>query len=97
MDRSGERRTGTDRRARAEMYLPWQEADWAPGWDGVERRESERRRDAERRHRIAAGDQVPWYSDDWARARGARDFCDWLDRSALQAPNGLPHNWTPAA
>ncbi len=97
MDRSGDRRMGTERRRRTEVYLPWQEPDWTPGWDGRERRAGERRSGADRRRPIATGEQLQWYSDDWARARGARNFREWLDHSAGQAPIGLPHGWTPAA
>ncbi len=97
MDRSRERRTGTERRRRAEVYLPWQEPDWVPGWDGTESRGAERRTAADRRHPITAGADPQWYSDDWARARGARNLCEWLDRCARQAPIGLPGDWTPPA
>ena len=94
MDRSGDRRTGTDRRRRAEMFLPWQEPDWVLG-DGIERRSGERRSGADRRRHIAG--QPSWYSDDWARARGARGLCEWLDRCAGHASIGLPEDWHPAA
>lgn len=101
MDRNGERRMGSDRRRRAEVYFPWQEPDWVADrdadWDGIERRSADRRAGSDRRHPICRGDQPSCYSDDWARARGARNICEWLDRCARQPTIGLPRDWTPAA
>ena len=97
MDRNGERRDGADRRRRAEFVLPWQDPVWDTGWDGPERRVSDRRGDRDRRHVLPRTGELEWYSDDWARARGAQNFNAWLDRSAKQKPLGLPDGWSPAA
>lgn len=91
MDRNRERRTGTERRHRPELYLPWQEPARQSGWDGTERRSGERRTTVDRPPSPRPPhDDLERYSDDWARARGALTFNDWLDRSARQAPLGLP-------
>jgi len=97
MDRLRERRNGTDRRRRAEIVLPWQEPVWDTAWDRPERRMADRRGDGDRRHVVPRTDELEWYSDDWARARGAPSFNAWLDQSAKQSPLGLPAGWPPAA
>lgn len=98
MDRLGERRrSGSDRRRRAEIVLPWQDPVWDMGWDGPERRISERRADRDRRHALPRTDEPECYSDDWARARGAANFIAWLDQSAKILPLGLPGRWSPPA
>lgn len=97
MDRNRERRTGTEQRRRAEVYLPWQEPAWDSTWDGAERRSGERRSGTDRRHPIPSPDNAVRYSDDWARGHGALNFNEWLDRNARQAPIGLPRDWLPAA
>lgn len=96
MDRSGERRKRTERRQCVEVLLPWQNP-WDTGWDGPERRSSDRRGGGDRRQPVLRPDDLEWYSDDWARERGAPNFNAWLDQSAKHAPLGLPAGWSPAA
>jgi hypothetical protein len=97
MNRTGERRNGSERRRRTEVLFPWQEPVWDTGWVGPERRIGDRRVGEERRQAVPRTDDLKWYSDDWARARGAPDFNTWLNQSAKQAPLGLPDGWSPAA
>lgn len=73
----------------------WQVTAWA-GWSGPERRHGERRSGLDRRvrsQRLPTGAEPPddpgYYTDEWARARGAENFASWLDCCATAVPAGL--------